>query len=103
MVVIIALAMLTGPWNIRYLRVRKREAIGDLIHPHPKVLCQPVVDVLRPERYIVLCHACHHASPATGALVQVDDHAKPVSLSQTVVAVTFLVMCLFHGYPFLDD
>jgi hypothetical protein len=35
--VAVALAVLTGPGNIRNIGIWKRETIGDFINPHPKL------------------------------------------------------------------
>lgn len=102
----VTFAVLTGPGYIGDLRFRKWEAIGYLVNPHPEILGQSIVRVLFSEGYVVFCHTGHHASPTTCAFVQIDNHTEFVLRSVSVtflVFLSFVVMCLFHGFPFLDD
>jgi hypothetical protein len=103
-------AMLAWPGNVGDLSIWKGQAVGNLVDSHPEHTAGPVTIVF-PEREVVLGHTGYHAGAATGAFVQVDDHAELVGLAAVPSAVSVLLslivlfplMCLFHGNPFLND
>jgi hypothetical protein len=66
-------AMHARPGKIRDLCIRESFAIGDLkkLHPGNAAL---LVRFVRPDGYIVFGRAGHHACPAPGTLVKIDDH-----------------------------
>jgi hypothetical protein len=100
----VPLAVLTGPRDIGDLCVRKGTAIGYLVNPHPEVLGQSGVCILFSEGYVIFRHTGYHAGPATCTFIQVYDHAVLVLRVVTfLVSLSFFVLSLFHGYPFLDN
>jgi hypothetical protein len=104
-----AFAMLARSGNVGDFSIWKGQTIGDFVDSHPEHTAGSVT-VVFPEREIVLGHTGDHAGAAPRTFVQVNDHAVLTGLDvfSTVplllpLIVLFPLMCLFHGYLFLND
>ena len=82
-----AVAVLAGHGQITDFGVRIGLAVRDLVDPDP-VETVHLVRFIFSEGHIVLLVAGHHTGPASGALVQINDHA--------VAFGVFISVLFFH-------
>jgi predicted P-loop ATPase/GTPase len=94
MVLIKPFTMLARPGDEADITVWERESVADLVHPHPEVLNQSVVRIVRPKRDVVFRHTGNHTGTTARTLVQINNHPIPVSFSA--------MMYLAHSYPLCD-
>jgi hypothetical protein len=83
----VRMAVHAGPREIAHFCVRKRLAIGNLKQLHPGDTAF-LIRFIRPDRHIVFRRTGDRTCPATGAFVQINDHA-----------IFIFPMLLFHSLP----
>ncbi|MBA7685073.1 hypothetical protein ES703_93488 [subsurface metagenome] len=82
------IAVHTRPGKIAHLCVWKILSVCDFIQLHPGD-SSLLVCLIRPDRHVVLGRTGDHARPTSCALIQINDHAVPISIT----------LFLFHVFP----